>query len=538
MASKLPLRTKLAFWYGIIVALTLLAYGSYTYFSVSNELHKNLDASISKVVASLDVILSKDNSDIRNIRNRQALRRSQDKFALLKELEEMRFVGPIRPTVQREKFVDEDLGEIWSAVYEHILLNPKNFFVQIADTNNNIVWRSQNLQNDTLPTFVGFSTITHFDTIYVPLKTQDSVLRLAMEKPPIAKIDSILTTTRVLNTDIRLLIKRTERAVISVGYVLNDLRATLNKLFMIQLIALPFILLISIVGGWILSTFSLRPIDQIAKTADEITATNLSLRLPHIPTNDEVGHLTKTLNRMIARLEQAFSQVKKFASDASHELRTPLTILQGELEIALHSRRTPEEYEEILISALEEVGRLSNIVESILELSRAETGQIPLNIKMENISKIAEEVAQDITIIAEQKKISIIKRIEPNIIAPIDPQRIHQVLLNLLDNSTKYTPNGGTIKLFVQKNSNFVELVVEDNGIGIPKEDLEHIFDRMYRAKKAENNGVKGFGLGLSIVKWIVEAHNGKIDVESEVNKFTRFKILLPLEEIEENNNE
>jgi signal transduction histidine kinase len=204
--------------------------------------------------------------------------------------------------------------------------------------------------------------------------------------------------------------------------------------------------------------------------------------------------------------------------------------LQGELEIALHSRRTPEEYEEILISALEEVGRLSNIVESILELSRAETGQIPLNLKLENISKIAEEVAQDISIIAEQKNITITKSIEPDIIVPIDPPRIHQVLLNLLDNATKYTPKGGNIKLVVQKNTDFVEMVVEDNGIGIPKDELEHIFDRMYRASKTETNGIKGFGLGLSIVKWIVEAHHGEIEVESEVNKFTRFTIKLPLE--------
>ena len=532
MASRLPLRTKLSFWYGIIVALTLLAYGSYTYFSVYNELHRSLDASISKVVASLDVIISKSQSDLKNIKSRPFQRNYQDKLALLKELEEMRFVGPIRPTVQREKLVEEDLGEIWSAVYEHILLNPKNFFVQIADTNNNIIWRSQNLQNDTLPTFLGFSTLTHFDTIYVPMKsqTQDSVLRLALEQPPVFKLDSILITTKVLNTDIRLMIKRTSRAVISVGYVLNDLRLTLNRLFMIQLVALPFILVISIAGGWILSSISLKPIDQIAKTADEITAKNLSLRLPTIPTNDEVGHLTRTLNRMIERLEQAFNQVKKFASDASHELRTPLTILQGELEIALHSRRTPEEYEEILISALEEVGRLSNIVESILELSRAETGQIPLNLKLENISKIAEEVAQDISIIAEQKNITITKSIEPDIIVPIDPPRIHQVLLNLLDNATKYTPKGGNIKLVVQKNTDFVEMVVEDNGIGIPKDELEHIFDRMYRASKTETNGIKGFGLGLSIVKWIVEAHHGEIEVESEVNKFTRFTIKLPLD--------
>lgn len=531
MAGKLPLRTKLSFWYGTIVAITLLAYGFYTYVSVSNELYKNLDASILKVVNALDIVLSKNQNSLTNIKFRQSWRNAQDKFALLRELEEMRFVGPIRPTVQREKLVEEDLGEIWSAVFEHILLNPKNFFVQIADTNNQIVWRSQNLQNDTLPTLLGFFTPSRMDTIYVPSRNQDSIIQLAMEVPKTIQIDSILTTTKVMNTDIRLMIKRTNQAVISVAYILNDLRNTLNRLFMIQLIALPFILLISIIGGWVMSSVSLKPIDIIIKTTDEITEKNLSRRLPEIPTNDEVGHLTRTLNNMIERLEQSFNQIKKFAADASHELRTPLTILQGELEIALHSKKTPEEYEEVLISALEEVSRLSNVVESILELSKAETGQITINLRMENISKIAEEVAEDISIIAEQKKIQIVKAIEPDIIAPVDAPRFHQALLNLLDNATKYTPEGGRIILSLQKDTEYAKLVVEDNGIGIPKEDLNNVFDRMYRASKGIKSGVKGYGLGLSIVKWIVEAHNGTIEVESEVNKFTRFTVKLPLNE-------
>lgn len=531
MASKLPLKTKLSFWYGTIVAATLLAYGFYTYVSISNELQKNLDASLSKVVNSLDMVISRNQSSIAKIKFRESSRATQDKFALLRELEEMRFVGPIRPTVQREKFVENDLGEIWSAVFEHILLNPKNFFIQIADTNNQIVWRSQNLQNDTLPTLLGFSTSSPFDTIYVPARDRDSIIQLSMEVPQTIKIDSILTTTKIMNTEIRLLIKKTNQAVISVGYILNDMYATLKRLFTIQVIALPFILLISIVGGWVMSTVSLKPINIIIKTADEITEKNLSRRLPEIPTNDEVGHLTRTLNNMIERLEQSFIQIKKFASDASHELRTPLTILQGELEIALHSKKTPEEYEEVLISALEEVSRLSNVVESILELSRAETGQIAINLKMENLSKIVEEVADDISIIAEQKKIQIEKNIEPNVLAPIDSPRIHQALLNLLDNATKYSREGGTIWVSLQKDTEFATLTIKDNGIGIPKEDLNNIFDRMYRAKKSEKTGVKGYGIGLSIVKWIVEAHNGSIEVDSEVNKFTCFTVKLPLNE-------
>lgn len=538
MASKLPLKTKLTFWYTIIVAFTILAYALYTYLSVSNELRKNLDASLINVVSSLDYLLSKQQEENPFLSPRKNLIRSKypDRLSLFRELEKMRFVGPIRPSVEREKLTDEDFGGIWSAVYEHILLNPKNYFIQIADTNNQIIWRSKNLQNDTLPTLVTFTTETTGDTIYLVTHSNDSLMKLWMEKPDRFVLDSVLTNSKIQNTDIRLFVKKTKNAVVSVGYVLSDIQNTLNQLLMIQIIAFPFIIVISIIGGWLLSTASLRPIDLITRTADEITAKNLSQRIPKIVTNDEIGHLVRTLNQMIDRIEKGFNQVKKFTSDVSHELRTPLTILQGELEIALHSRKSPEQYEDVIISALEEVGRLTNVVETLLELSRAETGQIHLNFQNENLSKIAQEVAEDITIIAESKRINVETNIEPNITLPIDQPRIHQALLNLLDNAVKYTPEGGRVLLQIQKNADFVEILVEDNGIGIPQEEIPYIFDRMYRVDKARTSNIKGAGLGLSIVKWIVEAHNGTIQVKSEANQFTRFIIKLPLQQ--QNNSE
>ncbi|MGQ9819764.1 MAG: sensor histidine kinase [Candidatus Kapaibacteriales bacterium] len=531
MASNLPLKTKLTFWYTIIVAFTILAYAFYTYISVSNELRKNLDASLINVVKSIDYLLSRKQEENIFVSQRKRIVNSKfpDKLSLFRELEKMRFVGPIRPSVQREKLADEDLGGIWSAIYEHILLNPRNYFIQIADTNNQIIWRSRNLQNDTLPTLLGFITESTADTIYIVSHSNDSLLKLSMERPEGFLLDSILTNFKIQNTEIRLFVLKTQNAVLSVGYVLSDIQNTLNQLLMTQMIAFPFILIVSIIGGWLLSTASLRPIDLITRTADEITARNLSQRIPKVDTNDEVGHLVRTFNQMIDRIERGFNQVKKFTSDVSHELRTPLTILQGELEIALHSRKTPEEYEDVIVSALEEVGRLSSVVETLLELSRAETGQIKLNFLNENISKIAQDLAEDISIIAEIKKIKIESKIEPEIFLPIDPPRIHQALLNLLENAVKYTPEFGRILFQLHKKDGFAEIIVEDNGIGIPADEIPFIFDRMYRVDKARTSNIKGSGLGLSIVKWIVEAHNGTIQVESEVNKFSRFYVKLPL---------
>lgn len=531
MFSKLPLKTKLTFWYTIIVASTILAYAFYTFISVSNELRKNLDASLINVVKSLDYLISKKQEESLFLRQNKKFNDNKysDKLSLFRELEKMRFVGPIRPSVQREKLADEDRGGIWSAIYEHILLNTKNYFIQIADTNNQIIWRTKNLQNDTLPTLLGFVTENTSDTIYIISHSNDSLLKLSMEKPENLFLDSVLTNFKIQNTEIRLFVKKTKNAVLSVGYVLSDIQNTLNQLLMIQMIAFPFILIVSIIGGWLFSTASLRPIDIITRTVDEITARNLSQRIPKININDEVGHLIRTFNQMIDRIEQGFNQIKKFTSDVSHELRTPLTILQGELEIALHSRKTPEEYEDVIVSALEEVGRLSSVVETLLELSRAETGQIKLNFQNENISKIAKDVAEDISIIAESKKLKIESKIESELILPIDPPRIHQALLNLLENSVKYTPEFGRILFQVQKKNGFAEIIVEDNGIGISAEEIPFIFDRMYRVDKARTSNIKGIGLGLSIVKWIVEAHNGTIYVESEVNKFSRFIVKLPL---------
>lgn len=535
MASRLPLKTKLTFWYTIIVAFIILAYAFYTYVSVSNELRKNLDASLRNVVSSLDYLMLKNEDNNRLLFQRKNLYRLkyQDKLTLFRELERMRFVGPIRPSVEREKLIDEDISGIWSAIYEHILLNPKNYFIQIADTNNQIIWRSKNLQNDTLPTLLGFMTESSVDTIYIVSHSNDSLLKLSMEKPLNVSLDSVLTNFKIQNTEIRLLIKKTKNAIISVGYVLSDVQNTLNQLLMIQVIAFPFILIISVIGGWLLSTASLRPIDLITRTADEITAKNLSQRLPKMNTNDEVGHLVRTLNQMIDRIERGFNQVKKFTSDVSHELRTPLTILQGELELALHSRKTPEEYEDLIVSALEEVGRLSNVVETLMELSRAETGQIKMNFQFENLSKIAQDVAEDITIIAENKRVKIETKIEPNLLLQIDPPRIHQALLNLMDNAIKYTPEQGIVRLQIQKKGEYAEIIVEDTGIGIPKNEIPFIFDRMYRVDKARTSDIKGSGLGLSIVKWIVDAHNGAIEVLSELNRFTRFVVRLPLFQID-----
>jgi len=529
MASKVSLRVRLSFWYSTIVALSLLLFGAYVYFSVSKQLHSNLDASLLKVASSLDFVMTENTkNEEKNKKEKLTGKKSQDKFDIFRENEKRQFVGPLRPGLEKTK--DETRDVVWSAVYEHILLNPKNYYIQIADTNNLIVWRSKNLLQDSLPVLTDFMKQTSKDTISLKNPEQDSVIKLAYEKLEEVRVDSIFSSMNIGLQEVRLLVKRTDHAIVSVGYTISDIQGTMNQLFMIQLIAVPVILLISLLGGLILSKLSLKPIDAITRTAEEITASNLARRIPETDSKDEVGHLTSTFNKMIRRLDNSFAQIKKFTSDASHELRTPLTILQGELEVALHSEKTTDEYEIILVSALEEVGRLTNVVETLLDLSRAESGQIKMNFTESNLSKLMLDITEDAEVLAEMKGISVTSNISENVVLKYDSPRIHQALLNIVDNAIKYSNPDGKVNIELKNGKSNAVIVISDSGMGIEENEVEHIFDRFYRIDKARSSDIQGSGLGLSIVKWIVDAHNGKITVTSQLRKGTTFVLTLPRE--------
>jgi heavy metal sensor kinase len=399
--------------------------------------------------------------------------------------------------------IDED--PVWSAVYEHILFNPKNYYIQIADLNGQIVWRSENLDTNSLPLLDQSEATSGMSFI------------------------STITTFKKQQQNLRLYRKKTAKAYITVGYSLEEIDSTLYELFNALLIGFPIVLFVSTLGGFILARISLKPIDDLSRSAREITASNLSNRLPEPKTNDEVARLTHTLNEMIARLEYSFSQIKQFTADVSHELRTPLAILTGELEVALRSDKSPEEYQTLLISALEEVGRLSKVVRTLLDLSRAETGQVSIEHATVNLSSMLDDLAEDAIILAEERSISVGSMIEPGILIDGDSVRLHQALLNIVDNAIKYTPGGGDILMRMVREGDRAILRVSDTGIGISKEHLPHIFDRFYRADQARSQDIQGNGLGLSIVKWIIEAHQGTIRAESTPGKGTMITIVLPI---------
>jgi len=274
---------------------------------------------------------------------------------------------------------------------------------------------------------------------------------------------------------------------------------------------------------------ALHPVDTIIRAAERISSHNLSERLPVPNTRDELERLSLALNNMIRRLEESFQHNQRFLADASHELRTPLTILQAELEAMLARIRNDAELRDVAASALEELERLRNIVESLFAISRLDTGEAMNKSEQFDLGELVTSTADQMSLLAEDKRISIECDAPEPLIVQGDRARLKQVAVNLLDNAIKYTPEGGAINVRTSARQNRAVLEVADNGIGIPDEALPHVFERFYRVDKARSRHLGGAGLGLSIVKSICAAHSGRVDVQSKEGQGSRFTVELPL---------
>ncbi|TAE34331.1 MAG: HAMP domain-containing protein [Candidatus Kapaibacterium sp.] len=560
---QISFRLRLTLWYTAIVAVPLLVIGVVTYVAVQQELNDNLDSSLQRVAESLDYIIRKkqeetreplrpsiserprkvkqaassvntnsangnptqldssERASLQKAAQQRASRRkraqnagranaSNDYFAFFRAEERKRFVGPMPPPKDTAPQVEEKADVVWSAVYEHILLNPKNYFIQVADSSGVIVWRSENLLQQKIRQLPLPATgMLVGDTF--PFRYTIPKLTLGKQR-------------------LRMFVYHTGTVQVSVGYPVDEIETTLGKLFSSLIFALPFILLLAVGSGWFLAKYFVQPVQVMTQLAEEITEHNLSQRLPERRVNDEITQLARTLNAMIERLERSFKQIRQFTGDASHELRTPLAILMGELEVALHSDKTPEEYQEILSSALEEVSRLSQVVKNLLELSRADSGQVALDVKVMNVSALLEDIVEDAMMLGEEKNIRVESSVERDVVIFGDKVRLHQAFLNIIDNAIKYTPHGGLVTVSLRKQDESALVSVADTGLGIPESDQDLIFDRLFRVDKSRSGELGGHGLGLSIVKWVVEAHKGKIKVTSQLGKGSIFFIWLPLD--------
>ena len=315
--------------------------------------------------------------------------------------------------------------------------------------------------------------------------------------------------------------------LVQVAMPLESADAARSRFLLILLGLIPLALGGAGVGGWFLARRALAPVDAMVNTARAIEAEDLSRRIEAADSTDELGRLAAVLNAMLERLERAFTAVKHFSADAAHELRTPLTILKGELEVALRSPPTPEEYRSVLVSCLEEVDRLSTLVTDLLFLARSDSGNMSIARTPVNLSAVLRDVCAALGALAEAARMTVKHDAPTDLWTRGSETMLFRLLFNLGENAIKYTPEGGTVTLTLEPRGTEVYLSVRDTGPGIAAEEQPHIFNRFYRADPARSRG--GTGLGLALARSIVLAHGGQISVESRVGQGSCFTVRLPL---------
>jgi heavy metal sensor kinase len=289
-------------------------------------------------------------------------------------------------------------------------------------------------------------------------------------------------------------------------------------------------LLLGLLGwlAWHMAGRALLPLRQLAKAAEVVSSETLSLRISPRGARDEVDVLTIRFNEMLDRLERSFERIKRFTIDASHELRTPITAVRGQIEVALLTARTVEEYRTAMETAMEDVERLSKIVRSLLLLSQAESGQLALQTVFVDLSRSVREASALFDLPATAKSLNLSVATPEICMAHVDPIQFERLLMNLLSNAFKYTRPGDSISVSLSRFEGDVVLTVADTGPGIAEVHLPFIFDRFYRVRDDGGDVEKGIGLGLSFVQWIAQAHGGRVQVQSQVGQGTSFIVTLP----------
>lgn len=466
------IKFKMTLWYVAILGIILSCFSLFLYLTLADSLYKGLD---NKIRTMAEIVASSTRSPF----------------------------GAGTSMADLDQIMTERFG-----------IRPLGRFIQILDESGRIGEKSTNLRDVQIPISVqtmkaASKGVITFETVQV------------MEKYPLRVVTMpIMENEKMVG-------------IVQVGSSLEGVEEALDQLLLILLIAVPAALLIASAGGLFLANKALRPVDAITRIARRIGSGDLSQRIRIKRVNDELGRLASTFNEMIAKLEKSFHQVKRFTADASHELKTPLTILRGEVEVGLKKKRGLKEYQSILASNLEEINRMSRIVEDLLTLSRADMGELIMEREEIELSALAREVWEDLQLLAKKKRIQLkfmdngFTRVEG------DPLFLRQLILNITENGLKYTRAGGEVAVRVKgdRHQGVVRLLVTDTGVGIPQKDLKRIFDRFYRVDGARSRETGGTGLGLSICQWIAQAHEGRIAVESKVGKGSTFTVTLPMKD-------
>lgn len=459
------IRAKLVFWYLVLLGGVLSFFSLFLYLTMEKRLKENLDAKLRSTA-----------------------------YLVAQALSEPLMPGP--SLLDLEKMIRERLG-----------VRPMGRYLQILDQSGK---KATNLEDLEIP--------ISFEALEKASKGQEAFEELKLRDG---------TAIRLITVPVN--VKGKLVGIVQVGSPLDEVKEALRQLSLVLLITVPLVLVLASMGGVFLANKALRPVDHITKTAQRIGSGDLSQRIPVDGLGeDEIGRLARTFNEMLSRLERSFEQIKRFTADASHELKTPLSILRGELEVALKRQRKAEEYREVLVSCLEEVERMSKIVEDLLTLARADSGNFKLRLETVDLYALAREVFEFFKNRAEEKGIRFTLE-GGSVQLRGDKERLRQLVVNLVDNAIKYTPREGEVELKAFEEDGQAVLIVRDTGEGIPPEEQQKVFERFYRVDKSRSREKGGAGLGLAICKWIAEVHGGVVTLKSEPLKGSEFTVRLPL---------
>lgn len=319
---------------------------------------------------------------------------------------------------------------------------------------------------------------------------------------------------------------------IAVGVSMQPLRDVTAEAFGLLAVAGPVFIAIALWVAWIVTGRIMEPIDRMVNDVEAITDGRSLHRRVVIDTDsrDELGRLAKTVNDMIERLESSFGSLRRFTADASHELRTPLAVIRADVERAMTTPHDSHEQAVALEEALQEVSRMTGLVESLLTLARADEGRFALVREPVPLEPLIREVAETATILGEEPGITVRLPIVEPVTVMGDPVRLRQLFMNLATNAIKYASRKGTVEISLESRHDEAIISVRDDGIGIAAADLPFIFDRFWRVDRARSRTEgAGVGLGLAICQWIAQAHDGRIDVASRLGRGSTFTIVLPV---------
>ena len=465
-------RTRLTLWYASVLAVSLVAFALLVYYAAARIFYERQDESLR---STAETVAS----------------------AYMQELEEEGSIAKANEVVLAQ------------------MVFP-NRYVEVVDTEGRLVAESSNLVGHSL-------TLSAATLSEARLRSVGFVVSRTIESESLGVRVVAVPLSKNSNNPFGFAV---------VGESLNVIEGGLRPLRRDFFAGVPLVLLVASLGGYFLARKSLAPIALMNAQTQRITAENLSSRLDVTNPRDELGQLATTINALLARLDATFTEQQRFIADASHELRTPLAVLRGETEVALEQNRGAEDYRESLALIKDEAERLTRIVENLFILARQPVDQHSIMKEPLRLNEVVSECVRSAQVLATQRGLRLhLDGATSEVNFTGDDEMLKRMLLNLLDNAVKYTAPGGDVGVALSTQNGSARIVVTDSGIGIPAADQPRIFDRFYRVDKARSRALGGAGLGLSIAKWIVEAHGGTIAVQSMPTQGSEFIVELPLKD-------